>query len=218
MTRYEFINYAITNNSLKKSTLKTFFPFDRKKLEAEIQKKYNSEFNSKNILDFFENIGIVKFKRKESVSGDILKIELRWLAYIYLWDDIGKVVNRIGYIENCSGIIKVLYMSEDSKFYDHEHNLLAKNEEQFFDYLTSAEFDFHPVIKKRVFDVLYESGWYEGRNIDVIEFSKEMKQLGILLSQEQLVFLSEFSNIRFSFESEFCHFYSLEQILSKNKL
>ncbi|MBD5104392.1 MAG: hypothetical protein HDT47_05975 [Ruminococcaceae bacterium] len=82
MTRYEFINYAITNNSLKKSTLKTFFPFDRKKIEAEIQKKYNSEFNSKNILDFFENIGIVKFKRKESVSGDILKIELRWLAYI----------------------------------------------------------------------------------------------------------------------------------------
>lgn len=136
------------------------------------------------------------------------------MARIYRWSDIGAVVNLIGFIENCAGRIDELYMSEEGKFYSRTHMLIAKNEKDFFDFLTTVEYDFHPVIKDRVFDVLRKAGWYEGRRVDVSSFSNEMKSRGITLSQAQLDFLSEFGGIHFSCGNEYCKFLSASDILN----
>lgn len=136
------------------------------------------------------------------------------MARIYRWSDIGAVVNLIGFIENCAGRIVELYMSEEGEFYSGTHMLIAKNEEDFFDFLTTVEYDFHPVINDRVFEVLRKAGWSEGRRVDVSSFSSETKSRGVALSQAQLDFLSEFSGIGFSCGTEFCKFYSLSEILS----
>ena len=66
----------------------------------------------------------------------------------------------------------------------------------------TVEFDYHPIIEERVYEVLRKAGWYEGRRIDISDFNEEMKRRGFLLSQAQLDFLSEFCGIGFYCESE----------------
>ncbi len=215
MTRQEFIKFAIGNHPLNKTNQRVGINlYDRSQLETNIRKEYPIKFNAEKILDFFEIVGSVYFYRTESASGDILAIDIRWLVYIDWWDDIGAVVNCIGYIENCAGRIDELYMSEYGRFYNKDHILLAKNEEDFFDFLTTVEYDFHPVIKERIYDVLRKAGWYEGRCIDITDFNNKMKERNIILSKPQLVFLSEFSGIGFSCGSEYCKFYSLNEIIN----
>lgn len=219
MTRYDFVEYAIQRHPLNQKSIQVGFdPYNRSDLEAEIRREYSEKYDVRNILDFFENVGAIWFKRKELKSGDILEIDIRWLAYIYFWTDIGSVVNRIGYIENCSGVIKELYLSENGKFYDQNHILLAENEEQFFDYLTTVEFDFHPEIAERTYEMLRFFGWYEGRHIDTTDFNKEMLKRGIELTQKQLDFLAEFSGLSFDFKDFYYNweFYSLDEILRDN--
>lgn len=215
MTRQDFLKFAIENNPINKTErVVGFDPYDRYDLEAKIRKEYSYRFNTEKILDFFENIGCVNFDRVESVSGDILTVDIRWQVYIYRWEDIGEVVNCIGYIENCAGRIEELYMSESGRFYGKDHILHANNEENFFDFLLTVEYDFHPVIGERVLDVLRKAGWYEGRRVDVSLFDREMKRRGIRFSQAQLDFLSEFSGLHFSCGSEYCYIPSVIELLN----
>lgn len=232
MTRQDFLNYAFENNSFNKCAIwkeKThpewglqersgFKPYDKTELDRKIHENYNGEIHPEKILDFFENIGTIYFERTEQGSDDVLTIDIRWLAYICYWKDIDAVVNRIGYIENCAGVIKILYLSEDGIFFDQDHALLAANEEQFFDYLTTVEFDFHPVISGRTYEMLRFFGWYEGRRVDTTDFEREMRRRGIELTQKQLDFLSEFSGLYFSFKHVYYDwwFYTLDEVLQDN--
>lgn len=215
MTRQDFLDFAIKNNPLNEHELKYGFkPYKREELAAGIIKIYPQEFNAEQILDFFENVGYVYFDRAESVSGDILTIALGWARYIEHWDDIGKIVCAIGDIGNCADQnIDRFFLSEDGRFYTHKHMLIADNEESFFDHLMTVEFDYHPIIEERVYEVLRGAGWYDGRRVDVSAFNEEMKRRGFLLSQAQLDFLSEFSGIGFYCKSEHHYIYSLEEIL-----
>lgn len=70
-----------------------------------------------------------------------------------------------------------------------------------FDYLMKVEYDFHPVISEKTFEIMRHFGWYEDRHIDTTEFEKELKKYRIVLSQTQLDTISEFSGIEFSFSS-----------------
>lgn len=229
MTRQEFLDYAFENNSFNKCAVwkeKThpewglqersgFEPYDRSELEENIHKNYNGEIHPEKILDFFENVGRLSFNRTERVSGDVLRIEIRWQDCICYWEDINSIVNRIGYLENCSGRIKNLYLSENGKFYDEDRTPLGCNEEEFFDYLTTVEFDFHPKIKQRTYDMLKFFGWFEGRRVDTANFECEIKHRGIELTQKQLDFLAEFSGLSFDFHNDYLcwWFYTLEEIL-----
>lgn len=215
MTKHEFIDYAIERHPLNKKTCQIGIkPYERQTLEADICTEYSGKFNANKVLDFFEGIGRIYFERTERNSGDALTIDIRWLAYIYYWKDIDAVVNRIGYIENCAGVIKTLYLSEYGLFYDQDHDLLATNEEQFFDYLTTVEFDYHPVIAERTYEMLRCFGWYEGRRVDTTDFEYEMRQRSIELTEKQLAFLSEFSGLSFNFDDYYLcwRFYSLNEI------
>lgn len=209
MTSQEFLKYVLERSCLSAD----HGSYDRNKLESNICNTYHDEYNAEKILDFFEHIGRVYFYRTESVSGDMLVINICWQAYICRWENIGEVVNGIGSIRNGAGWIDEFYMSEKGRFYNKDRGLIAENENDFFDFLTSVEYDFHPIVSEKVYDVLRGAGWFEGRRIDVSEFNEKMMERGVFLSQAQLDFLSEFSGIGFSFKSEFCRFYSLSEIL-----
>lgn len=220
MTKQDFIDYAIKNSPYNQNgTIQVGFqPYDRKELLKKIKDNYPTEFNTKRIVDFCESVGTLYFHRKEKITGDVLDIDIRWLAKIEFWDDINAVANRIGYILNCSGTIEELYISEDGRFYNHTHKLLAESEEDFFDYLTTVEFDHHPIINERVYDVLRKAGWSEKRQLDTKKFSEAMECSGIKLSQAQLDYFSSFSGISIGCDSEFCDFYSMSEIILSNDI
>ncbi len=139
---------------------------------------------------------------------------LRCVLASEFWNDIGRTLFYGGYIDGIAGVIKIIYVSSDGKFYDHKHELIAANEEDFLDYLLSVEFDFHPVIKECVYDTLREAGWYEGRCVDVTELNDKFKEVNVSLSQAQLDFLKEFSGIILKADNGFkCRFLSTEKIL-----
>ena len=149
----------------------------------------------------------------------MLQIYVHWGGgYVAQWEDIGVTVYHIVYIDNCAGNVDNLYMSEDGVFYNEKHKLIAENEEEFFDYLTTVEYDFHPVISERTYDMLRFFGWYEGRRVDTTDFECEMRQRSIVLTQKQLDFLSEFSGLYFSFKDVYYDwwFYTLDEIFQDN--
>ena len=211
MTRLEFLKYV----SNQAGSFHDSYTEDE--INDWISKAYDGVIKTEKIVSFFSGIGHLYFNRIETKSRDELEIDLRWLNCIENWENIGCTVNSIGFISNCSGRIEQFYISEYGKFYNQNHKLIAESEEDFFDYITSVEYDFHPEIKQRTYDMLRFFGWYEGRHIDTTAFEQELNRRGIELSKEQLDFFAEFSGLCFSFSSDFWCFDSLEGILAEDK-
>lgn len=187
------------------------------KLEAMIHEAYPDEFDMNQIIDFCLKIGRFSFERIETKSGDKLYYYFGWKRLVELWSDINCVVNAIGFVENCAGRIEYFFISEQGKFYNQDHKLIAGNMEEFAEYITTVEYDYHPETTQRTYDMLRFFGWYEGRHIDTTAFEQEVNRRGIELSKEQLDFFGEFSGLYFSFDSLFWCFDSLEEILTKDK-
>ena len=169
------------------------------------------------IIDFFLMIGGLTFKRSEKKSHDVLTFDLHWIRTVEFWSDIGCVVNAIGDVENCAGRIECFFISEQGRFYNQDHKLIAENMDQFAEYITTVEYDYHPKTTQRTYDMLRFFGWYEGRHIDTTAFEQELNRRGIELSKEQLDFFAEFSGLDFNFDSDCWYFDSLEVILTKDE-
>ena len=208
MTRQEFLNAA--------ERYSLYFNPRNEDVESIIRGKCNERDTDINaVIDFGKWVDHISFKRSEINSDDILDFNITLcIESSEFWLDINRTVFYGGYIAGLAGIIKTIYVSTDGRFYDHKHELIAANEEDFFDYLLSVEFDFHPVIKECVYNALREAGWYEGRCVDITKFSSELEQRDINLSKAQLDFIKEFSGITVE-ESEgfICRFLSTEELL-----
>ncbi len=193
-----------------------FKPYDISELKSKIPEKYRDKSHPEKVFNFLETVGELEFERAESGSGDVLRFYLDY-AYLSYWDDIKCLVHYIGYVENCADRIIGFCMSENGRFYTSKHDLIAETEEEFFDYLTTIEFDFHPEIKQRTYDMLRYFGWYEGRHVDTTGFEREMRRRGIELTQKQLDFLAEFSGLHFNFDEEYLcwWFFTLDEILQE---
>lgn len=209
MTTQEFLDYA------SKQPIYDLYhgSYTKDELYEKIRKYYTSGSNPEKIVEFFSSVGRLAFERDEKKSDDTLIIDLRYMAFNCFWEDIDCAVNAAGLIEDFAGEIKELYISEQGKFYDQDHTLIAETNEDLFDYLTTVEFDFHPEIRQRTYDMLEHVGWYPGRRVYMSEFDLKMRQRGIELTKEQLDFLSEFSGLQFIFDDNSWRFYSLESIL-----
>lgn len=209
MTRQEFLNYA---------SGQPFFDiyhklYSESELTHTVSQHYKSGSSPQKIIDYFMSIGDVEFERIEKGSKDVLRIALLYSAGSnYYWDDIACAVQYIGAISNCAGTIEVLYISEQGKFYNQNHKLIAENENDFFDFLVTIEYDFHPEISNRTYHILRHFGWYESRHIDTFEFEQKMKKRGIEFTKEQLDVLSEFSNLYFLLPGVVWNFSSLSDI------
>lgn len=208
MTTQEFLDFA-SNQPL-------YDLYNGSNTKEELRKDFHKYYTSGNapekIIDFFCAVGWLAFERKEKNSDDILTIDLRYMVHNFFWNDIGCAVNAVGFINGFAGQIEKLYISEQGKFYNQNHKLIAETKEDFFDYLVAVEFDFHPKIRQRTYDMLKHVGWFKGRCVDTVEFDLKMKQRGIMLTKEQLCFLSEFSGLKFIFDDDSWRFYSLENI------
>ena len=213
MTNQEFVERIYA--SAKSVHHKTY---SADEIVANIRKIYSGNINTSKIVECFLIIGDISFERVEKHSNDELRFALGWCYPVEFWSDIGCVVNGIGIVDNCAGRIERFHISEQGKFYNQDHKLIAENIEDFAEYITTVEYDYHPKTTQRTYDMLRFFGWYEGRHIDTTAFEQELNRRGIELSKEQLDFFAEFSGLDFNFDSDCWYFYSLEQILEQNKI
>ena len=213
MTNLEFVERIYA--SAKSVHHKTY---SADEIVAKIRKIYSGNINTSKIVECFLIIGNISFERVEKHSHDELRFALGWCYPVEFWSDIGCVVNGIGIVDNCAGRIERFHISEQGKFYNQDHKLIAENIEDFAEYITTVEYDYHPKTTQRTYDMLRFFGWYEGRHIDTTAFEQELNRRGIELSKEQLDFFAEFSGLDFNFDSDCWYFYSLEQILEQNKI
>lgn len=207
MTRQDFLKDA------ERYTL--YFHPRNEDVESIIREKCGENTDINAIIDFAKWVDNLVLRRPETNSDDVLEfVVMVYTKSVDFWSDINRTVFYAGYIKGLAGIIKQMYVSTDGRFYDHKHELIAANEEDFLDYLLSVEFDFHPVIKECVYNALRKAGWYEGRCVDVTGFQSELERVNINLSKAQLDFIKEFSGITVE-ESEglMCRFLSMEEIL-----
>lgn len=214
MTNQEFVE-RICASAKSVSYHKTY---SADEIETEIRNIYSGNINTSKILECFLIIGHVLFERIEKRSNDKLTFSLHWCYPVEFWSDVGCVVNGTGSVENCAGRIERFFISEQGKYYKQDHKLIAENMDQFAEYITTVEYDYHPKTTQRTYDMLRFFGWYEGRHIDTTAFEQELNRRGIELSKEQLDFFAEFSGLDFNFDSDCWYFYSLEQILEQNKI
>lgn len=212
MTKQELMEKLSSAGSVS-----SFMEYSVEGLEAKIHKVYPDKFDMNKIIDFFLMIGGLTFKRSEKKSHDVLTFGLNWVRTVEFWSDVGCVVNGTGSVENCAGRIERFFISEQGKFYNQDHKLIAENMDQFAEYITTVEYDYHPKTTQRTYDMLRFFGWYEGRHIDTTAFEQELNRRGIELSKEQLDFFAEFSGLDFNFDSDCWYFDSLEVILTKDE-
>lgn len=215
MTNQEFVERIYA--SAKSGTCHNQKPYSADEIVAKIRKIYSGNINTSKIVECFLIIGNISFERVEKRSNDELTFSLHWCYPVEFWPDIGCVVNGVGIVDNCAGRIERFHVSEQGTFYNQYHKLIAENIEDFAEYVTTVEYDYHPEITKRTYDMLRFFGWYEGRHIDTTAFEQEMNRRGIKLSKEQLDFFAEFSGLYFSFDRDFWAFHSLEKILAKDE-
>ncbi len=214
MTNQEFLNRLYASSS----KVSTFQTFTAEEIENNIREYYSGVIDTSKIVEYFLITGDVDFDRIEKGSNDELRFGIGWRSKIEFWQDINCVVNLTGSVDNCAGRIEWFYISEEGKFYNQDHKLISEDIEGFTEYITTVEYDFHPVIPQRTYDMLRFFGWYEGRHVDTTAFEQELNRRGIKLSEKQLEFLSEFSGLYFSFDRNYSWgFDTLEQILSNKE-
>ncbi len=216
MTNQEFVERIYA--SAKPESCHNHKPYSADEIDAKIRNVYSGNINTGKIVECFLIIGDISFERVEKHSNDELRFALGWCYPVEFWSDIGCVVNGTGIVDNCAGRIERFHISEQGKFYNQDHKLIAENMDQFAEYVTTVEYDYHPKTTQRTYDMLRFFGWYEGRHIDTTAFEQELNRRGIELSKEQLDFFAEFSGLDFNFDSDCWYFYSLEQILEQNKI
>lgn len=160
--------------------------------------------------------GSIMFLRYENRSDDRLCIRICGSERkTFFWADINQYVSLIATISNYTCKVEEFYISQDGRFWDEYHKLRFQNEEELFDYLMTVEYDFHPVISEKTFEMLHHFGWYEGRRVDTSEFEQELKKRNITLSQIQLDAIREFSGLSFLFsrQQDRQEFYSLDYMI-----
>ena len=62
------------------------------------------------------------------------------------WQGEKKNVIGVAWISNASGSIETIFMNEVGEFFNSKAELIANNEDRFFDYLFTIEYDYHAPI------------------------------------------------------------------------
>lgn len=228
MTKQEFLEFA---SKQVKCGFRTEYDFDI--LDKKLHQLYPEPFDSRKMLEYYQSIGLFELWRIEELSGDMLYFDLRFLDLSYLkndiyieqdcesvcfWEDIGSVVASAAAIENSAGTIEYIFISEKGRFYNDQHRLIADSLEEFFDYIANVEYDYHPIIGKRIYDFLAAAGWYKGRTTDVSSVYDAFLEKGIELTQKQLDFIAEFNGLHFDFNDSYVEieFYDLKTLIEND--
>lgn len=150
------------------------------------------------------------FIKREMQSGDFVEYHIGLDDSMTLFsDEFNTAMIKIGCCRNSScgykisnSQIELFFLSENEQFYakkisDNKLRLIAENEENFFDYIVSTEYDYHAKIEDDTYKVMQKSGWYAGRKLDISKLIKLCFDNGVRLSEKQIAFLQEFGGMIF---------------------
>ncbi|MGN0634174.1 MAG: SUKH-3 domain-containing protein [Oscillospiraceae bacterium] len=196
---------------IKKGTLGTFYDYSRNHTIEETMEKLaleNMIENTGKVIEYIQNYGFFEFERTENKSGDIIRFYSNPLSYINpYWEEFNNKAFYIGKYTNSScgnrpdiSWIEQFYMLSDGSFYNQDKIKISDNDDGFFDYIMTVEYDYHAPILKSTYRRLKESGWYEGRKIEISEHVKECAENGVYLTEPQMRFVEEFGGIEGSTE------------------
>ncbi len=129
MTKQEFLKYVQDHTKPSYYEKKLY---RREDFTDSINDSRRNDSSPQKIIDFFDGMGLTMFDRVERKSGDVLTINIFYYFGTHYWNDIGCMVGYCGWISNCSVYeIESFYISEQGKFYNQDHKLIAENEEVF---------------------------------------------------------------------------------------
>ena len=155
--------------------------------------------NNNLMIQFAQKYHMLVFDRIEKKSKDRLHIQIYPFTSprtIAEWQGEKKNVIGVAWISNASGSIETLFMNEVGEFFNSKTELIADNEEGFFEYLFNVEYDYHAPIMPQTLEILKNAGWYEGRKTDISRLISKYQKEGITLSDAQIDFMQEFGGIK----------------------
>ena len=155
--------------------------------------------NNNLMIQFAQKYHMIVFDKIEKASKDRLHIQIYPFTSpktIAEWQGESKNVMGVAWISNVSGSIETLFMNEGGEFFNSKTESIANNEDEFFEYLLSVEYDYHARIMPQTLDILKEAGWFEGRKTDISDLINKYKKEGIELSKSQISFMQEFGGIK----------------------
>lgn len=161
--------------------------------------QYSEIRNNTLMVQFAQKYHMIIFEKIEKVSKDRLHIQIYPFTSpktIAEWQGENKNVMGVAWISNVSGSIETLFMNERGEFFNSKTELIANNEDKFFEYLLSVEYDYHAHIMPKTLDILKKAGWFEGRKKDISSLINKYKKEGIELSTSQISFMQEFGGIK----------------------
>ena len=161
--------------------------------------QYSEIRNNTLMVQFAQKYHMIIFEKIEKVSKDRLHIQIYPFTSpktIAEWQGENKNVMGVAWISNVSGSIETLFMNERGEFFNSKTELIANNEDKFFEYLLSVEYDYHAHIMPKTLDILKKAGWFEGRKKDISSLINKYKKEGIELSKSQISFMQEFGGIK----------------------
>lgn len=170
---------------------------------------------SDNIIRFISNYGFFEFERTENKSGDTIRFYSNPLGYINpYWEEYNNKVFYIGKYTNSScgnrpavSWIEQFYMLSDGSFYNQNKVKIADNDDEFFDYIMTVEYDYHAPILESTYSRLKEAGWYQGRKIDISELIIECAENGVNLTEAQKRFVEEFGGTEGTKEDSYNNYF-----------
>lgn len=193
MTKEELIK-IIKNKAIFISSEEIDISVVKKKLN-----QYSEIRNNTLMVQFAQKYHMIIFEKIEKVSKDRLHIQIYPFTSpktIAEWQGENKNVMGVAWISNVSGSIETLFMNEKGEFFNSKTELIANNEDKFFEYLLSVEYDYHAHIMPKTLDILKKAGWFEGRKKDISSLINKYKKEGIELSTSQISFMQEFGGIK----------------------
>lgn len=212
MTRKEFLEYAVKQQNFNNRELAQY------SIEKIREKLGN---NSDFIFNFLFRDGFngdLSIERLEKNGLDWLHIVISSRSHeTFYWEDIGQIVAAVVGIAVYNCLAEKIYLSQDGRFWDENHQLKFEKEEELFDYLTTIEYDQNSIISEKTYEMLRHFGWYKNRCVDTTELEKELKSHEIFLSQIQLDAIKGFGGLVFKFsrQHDYQEFYSPDYLIEK---
>lgn len=216
MTTEEFFEFAA--NQLGFNDYSSINKLNREEEEKALRRLCGScavPFKADIMLDFLCDVDCKSFYRAEKTSGDVLRFDMgikdlsyraEHLEYFEVppngasyWSDIGSIAVCCTEISSCAGTIEYIFITEDGRFYNDKHRLIANSREELFDYFAAVEYDYRRPTHKRTLEFLSAAGWKRKAPVDVSELYKAFSANGIILTEKQLDVIREFSGFRISF-------------------
>lgn len=190
--------------SIKNGCYGEYYDYSDNHCSDDVMKKLSDKKmldHPERMIDYINKFGYFELYRTECHSGDEIRFYSNPLGSepLYWTEYQCTTAAYIGGFKNCScnnTWIEQFYMNSDGKIFNQNKKQIAENPEDFWAYITTVEYDFHPTISDETYKLLTLSGWYEGRTHNIKELVDECRLNNVLLNEAQIRFIKEFGGLK----------------------